>query len=52
MLVPLMEAADRPAALAQQLKGCVAAAEFRLDPKSKTRLDELSNECRTGDAAR
>jgi hypothetical protein len=35
----------------EQLKAGIAAAEFKLDPLLKTRLDELSTEYRTGDAA-
>ena len=36
----------------QQLKASVAAAEFKLEPALKTRLDELSHEYRMGDAPR
>ena len=36
----------------EQLKAGIAAAEFKLDPLLKTRLDELSTEHRTGNAAR
>ena len=35
----------------EQLEAGIAAAEFKLAPLLKTRLDELSNEYRTGDAA-
>ena len=40
--------ASRP----EQLKASVAAAEFKLDPILKTKLDELTHEFRMGDAAR
>jgi hypothetical protein len=36
----------------EQLKAGIAAAEFKLAPLLKTRLDQLSTEYRTGDAAR
>jgi hypothetical protein len=36
----------------EQLKAGIAAAEFELAPLLRTRLDELSTEYRTGDAAR
>jgi aryl-alcohol dehydrogenase (NADP+) len=40
--------ASRP----EQLKASVAAAEYRLDPKLKQTLDQLSHDYRMGDAAR
>ena len=40
--------ASRP----EQLKASIAAAEYRLDPKLKQTLDQLSHEYRMGDAAR
>jgi aryl-alcohol dehydrogenase-like predicted oxidoreductase len=36
----------------EQLKASIAAVEFKLDPKLKQRLDELSHAYRMGDAAR
>ena len=40
--------ASRP----EQLKASIAAADYRLDPKLKQTLDQLSHEYRMGDAAR
>ena len=40
--------ASRP----EQLKASIAAAEYRLDPKLKQTLDQLSHDYRMGDAAR
>ncbi len=40
--------ASRP----EQLQASIAAAEYRLDPKLKQTLDQLSHEYRMGDAAR
>ena len=40
--------ASRP----EQLSACVAAAEYRLDPKLKQTLDQLTHEYRMGDAVR
>jgi aryl-alcohol dehydrogenase (NADP+) len=36
----------------EQLKASVAAAEFKLDPSLKAKLDEVTHEFRMGDAVR
>jgi aryl-alcohol dehydrogenase-like predicted oxidoreductase len=36
----------------EQLKASVAAAEFKVDPALKAKLDELTHEFRMGDAPR
>jgi 1-deoxyxylulose-5-phosphate synthase len=49
---PAITSAIIGASKPEQLKASVAAAEFKLDPALKTRLDELTHEFRMGDAAR
>jgi 1-deoxyxylulose-5-phosphate synthase len=49
---PVITAPIIGASKPEQLTASVAAAEFKLDPAVKTKLDELSHEFRMGDAAR
>jgi aryl-alcohol dehydrogenase (NADP+) len=49
---PAVTSAIIGASKPEQLKDCVAAAEFKLDPALKEQLDRMSHEYRMGDAAR
>jgi aryl-alcohol dehydrogenase (NADP+) len=49
---PAVTSAIIGASKPEQLKDCVAAADFKLDPALKERLDRMSHEYRMGDAAR
>jgi 1-deoxyxylulose-5-phosphate synthase len=49
---PAITSAIIGASKPEQLKASVAAAEFKLDPALKAKLDELTHEFRMGDAAR
>jgi aryl-alcohol dehydrogenase-like predicted oxidoreductase len=49
---PAITSAIIGASKPEQLKASVAAAEFKLDPTLKTKLDELTHEFRMGDASR
>ena len=49
---PAVTAAIIGASKPEQLKASVAAAELKLEPALKTKLDELTHEFRMGDAAR
>lgn len=49
---PVITAAIIGASKPEQLSASVAAAEFRIDPSLKAKLDQLTHEFRLGDAAR
>ncbi len=52
MANPVITSVILGASKPEQLKATVAAAEFKIDPSLKARLDELTHEFRMGDAVR